>query len=158
NAIGRVLIAILVLLSLLPIFFIVEEAFRFRPWSGNRWEELGRAMNIYVRMVGTLVGCLLLLAVAVRSAGCLGTERDKQTMDGLLTTPMDSASILVGKWVGSIASVRWAWIWLGLIWFAGVVTGGIHPATVPLVVAAWLVYAGCFAGIGMWFSLVCRTT
>src|SRR5262249_38278609 len=147
-------IGLLVLLSLLPIWFMVQTAFEDRI----SWERLGRNMNGYVRTVGSLIACLTLLAVAVRASGCLSSVRDQQTIDGLLSTPMDGAAILVGKWLGCIASVRWAWVWLGLVWFCGIVTGGLHVASVPLVIGAWLVYASFFACVGMWFSLVCRTT
>ena len=54
----------------------------------------------------------MLLAVAVRASGSISGERDKQTMDGLLTTPLDGHTILLAKWVGAILSVRWGWVWL----------------------------------------------
>src|SRR5205085_2520171 len=85
-------------------------------------------------------------------------ERDRQTFDSLLTSPLDSDSILYGKWLGSILSVRWAWLWLGLIWGIGIVTGGLHLLAVPLLLGAWAVYAAFLSCVGLWFSIVSKTT
>jgi ABC-type transport system involved in multi-copper enzyme maturation permease subunit len=121
-------------------------------------QELGQAMNIWVRGAGTIVGILLLLAVAVRAATTITNERDRQTMDSLLTTPLDSTTILFAKWLGSILAVRWGWLWLGLIWGIGLVTTGLNVLALPLVVAAWVVYAAFLSNLGLWFSAVCKTS
>jgi ABC-type transport system involved in multi-copper enzyme maturation permease subunit len=151
---GRGLLGILMISSFLPAWYILMED---RSYAWGR-DYLGREMNVWVRIVGTAVACLMLLAVAVRSAGSISGERDKQTLDTLLTSPLETKSILYAKWVGSILSVRWAWLWLGFIWLIGLASGGLNPCGLPLVVAAWFVYAGTFAAIGLWFSVVCRTT
>jgi ABC-type transport system involved in multi-copper enzyme maturation permease subunit len=156
NWLGRSIIALLVFLSFAPVAFILYFA-ESRPWRGY-WEELTMYMNMYARTTGTLIACLTWLAVAVRASSTLSGERDRQTMDALLTSPLDTSSILFAKWLGSIASVRWAWLWLGTIWFLAVVSGGMQTAAVPAMIGAWFVYAGCFACVGLWFSLVCRTS
>src|SRR5438270_103244 len=104
NWLGRAVIAMLVFLSFVPVFFILYNVGN-RPWSGDYWDELSMYMNIYARLTGTLVACLTWLAVAVRASSSLSGERDRQTMDALLTSPLDASSILFGKWLGSIASV-----------------------------------------------------
>jgi len=79
-------------------------------------------------------------------------------MDALLTSPLDSHDILFAKWLGSLLSVRWACLWLGLIWMIGILSGSLHPLAVILTSVAWLIYASCFAGIGLWYSTACRTS
>ena len=158
NWMGRIAVLFLVFLSFVPVVFIAVFAFERHSGYRSQREDLAQSMNIYVFTVGTLVGCLLLLAVAVRAAGALSNERDKHTIDELLTTPLESGEILFAKWAGSVLSVRWAWAWLVAIWWLGVVSGGLQPGTLPLLAAAWLVYAGTFAAVGLWFSLVSRTT
>src|SRR5688500_2057016 len=98
---------------------------------------MGRAVNQWVRVVGTLVACLTLLGVAVRAASSVSGERDRQTLDSLLTTPLDGNAILWAKWLGSVLSVRRAWAWLGLVWLLGGLTGGLYLPTVPWLVLAW---------------------
>jgi hypothetical protein len=100
----------------------------------------------------------MLLAIAVRASTSISGERDRDSLDALLATPLNSHDILFAKWLGSIASVRWAWCWIGLIWGIGVLSGAIHPLAPPLVVVAWLIYASAFAGIGLWYSTASQTS
>jgi ABC-type transport system involved in multi-copper enzyme maturation permease subunit len=146
---ARLLIALLVGLSFVPIFLMSYSG------QGNL-----RAMewNIYVRTVGTLVACVLLLAVAVRAAGSITGERQKQTLDALLTTPLELDAILAGKWVGSVLSIRWGWLWLGSILGLGVMTGGLFILAMPLLAMCWFVYACFLAALGLLYSIRCRST
>jgi ABC-type transport system involved in multi-copper enzyme maturation permease subunit len=173
---GWVTVLSIVLISLLPGLWIVASYLAnttppwpreeyFIRWGGgiaaiNYWahSSLGRELNPWVRVTGTIIACLMLLGVAARASTSISGERDRDTMDALLTSPLQSRDILLSKWLGSLLSVRWAWLWLGLIWTAGLLTGGLHPLAVILIAVAWLVYASCFAAIGLWFSTACRTT
>src|SRR5262249_10195409 len=74
------------------------------------------------------------------------------------TSPLDSNAILFAKWLGAVVSVRWSWLWLGTIWGLGVLTGGLHIAALPLVMGAWAVFAGFLSMLGLWFSVVSRTS
>jgi ABC-type transport system involved in multi-copper enzyme maturation permease subunit len=162
NWLGRAIIGLLVFLSFVPALFIFYFFISYNlsgpVGSRDSWDELSMSMNMYARLTSPLVACLTWLAVAVRASSSLSGERDRQTMDALLTSPLDTSSILFAKWLGSIASVRWAWAWLGAIWFLPLVLGGVQPAAIPAMIAAWFVYAGCFACVGLWYSLVCSTT
>jgi ABC-type transport system involved in multi-copper enzyme maturation permease subunit len=112
----------------------------------------------WVRVVGTTVGCLMLAAVAVRASTGLSAERDRQTLDSLLTTPLSNRSLLSGKWLGSLLSVRLAWWCLGAVWLLGFLAGGLHVLSALMLLASWWVYAAFAAGLGLWFSLHCRTS
>ncbi len=114
--------------------------------------------SIWVRVVGTVVGCLMIVAVAIRASTSLGSERDRQTLDGLLTTPLSNASILGGKWLGAVLSVRQVWWCLGAVWLLGFLAGGLHVVSLLMLLASWWAYAAFAAGLGLWFSLHCRTT
>ncbi|HLJ98218.1 MAG TPA: ABC transporter permease subunit [Gemmataceae bacterium] len=167
NSLGRILLSVLVIASFIPVVFIFDEFLNEmrRPTSvfpgrmyQTAWDMLHRSMNLWVRVLGSLVACLMLLAVAARASSSISNERDRQTLDALLTSPLESNTILFSKWVGNILSVRWAWLWLGTIYALAVFTGGLHPLAVPLLLGAWLVYAFMVSGIGLWFSMVSRTT
>jgi ABC-type transport system involved in multi-copper enzyme maturation permease subunit len=172
NWLGRILVGVLVAGSFVPVVFIVynfvDQLWYPRNWRGfpvtstddygNPWFQLGMYMNIWVRTVGVCACCLLLLAVTVRAAGSISGERDRKTLDELLTTPLSSSAIVFAKWLGSILSVRWGWLWLGAIWGLGIVTGGLHPLALPPLLLTWLIYAAVAAGLGLWFSAVCRST
>jgi ABC-type transport system involved in multi-copper enzyme maturation permease subunit len=122
--------------------------------SGN----LSGFCNALARYAGTGVACLMLLGIALRAAGTITTERDRQTLDGLLTCPWENRTILLGKWLGSILSVRKGWLLLGPLWGLALVTGGIHPMALPLLLIAWAAYAAFTAGLGLFFSLISRST
>ena len=170
---GRIVVGILVGISFIPAVWIViyfiwdlmEGTWHRQPWRASTgspvWDfiqELGQVMNVWVRAAGTVVAFLLLLAVAVRAATTVTNERDRQTMDSLLTTPLDSTTILFGKLLGSIVSVRWGWLWLGLIWGIGLVTTGLNVLALPLVTVAWFIYAVFLTNLGLWFSVNCKTS
>jgi ABC-type transport system involved in multi-copper enzyme maturation permease subunit len=161
---GWIVAGVFVIISLLPALWIFAQetgsALAYtqpwgRPWSRNM---LPGRINEWIRMTGTILGCLMLLGVAARASTSISGERDRDTMDALLASPLQSHDILFGKWLGSLLSVRWAWLWLWLLWVVAICAGGLHPLSTILFGVAWLVYASVFAGIGLWFSTSCRTS
>jgi hypothetical protein len=111
-----------------------------------------------VRGAGTALATLMLLAVVVRAASSVRGERDRNTLDDLLTTPLSNREILLGKWLGAVLSVRRGWAWLGLIWAVGLATGSVQVYGLVVVAVCWLVYAAVGAGVGLWFSVGSKTT
>jgi ABC-type transport system involved in multi-copper enzyme maturation permease subunit len=158
NSLGRVVAGVLVLASFLPA--IITLWFYFDNGFGRMtWHDVGEAMNAaQMRFVGTVVAMLMLLAVVVRAAGSVRSEHERHTFDELLTTRLTNNEILFGKWVGAILSVRWAWVWLGLIWTISTMTGGVVVLALPLIFAAWVTYATVAAGVGLWFSIGSRSS
>lgn len=122
------------------------------------WEGMKEPIHWWVRGMSGLVGSLMLVQVGVRAAAAVSGERARQTLDSLLTTPLEVGSILFAKWLGAILSPRWAWVWLGLIWAVGLLTQAVRPAGPFRFVGAWLVYAAFMAGLGLYFSGTGRTT
>ena len=127
-------------------------------WTRDRWDDFGRQTHEWVMAVGTAVACLMFLVVGVRAAGSVSGERDKQTFESLMTTPLSSGQILWGKWWGAILGMRRAWMWLAMIWAVGLASGGLHLAALPGLLIAVFIYSGVCAWLGLWFSTVCRTT
>jgi ABC-type transport system involved in multi-copper enzyme maturation permease subunit len=162
NWMGRVFLLVLIIASLVPPVWIAYDYFLESQTSGRMWRmdrsAFQWAISWWVRIVGTAVACLTLLGVAVRASSNVSGERDRQTIDGLLTSPLRNVDILYAKWLGSVASARWGWVWLGIIWGIGVVAGGLHILAVPLVAVAWTIFASALALIGLFYSTYCRTT
>jgi ABC-type transport system involved in multi-copper enzyme maturation permease subunit len=153
---GKGMVFLLVFLSFAPVLMIWA---RYFDGSGY-WSASGLAeeVNTYVRIVGTLVACCALLAVTLRGAVAVRIEKDKDTLDGLLTSPLSTREILFGKWVGCLWGQRWLALWLAIVYLFGLVTGGLSPLAVPLLAGVMLVYSGSLAVVGLWFSVTCRTT
>jgi ABC-type transport system involved in multi-copper enzyme maturation permease subunit len=150
---GKLLIAGLIVTSFVPAVLILDDYF-----NGGVATYVGEKMNLWVRFVGTAAACLALIGVAVRAATSISGERAGQTFDSLLTSPLDSDSILAGKWLGSVLTMRWSMLWLGAIYGLGVLMGGVFVLAVFLVMAAWLVQASFVALIGLRFSTTSRTS
>jgi len=123
--------------------------------SGDNLPDFG---NLWTRVVGTLALCGALLGIALRAAGALSSEREQQTLDSLLTTDLSAGEILGAKWRASFWSVRMAAGVLGAVVAAGMLIGGVFPLAV-LPMAATCAASGAFAAnLGLYCSLVCRTT
>jgi ABC-type transport system involved in multi-copper enzyme maturation permease subunit len=120
--------------------------------------ESVRFVSTWVRVVGTAVGCYMIVAVGVRASSVLSGERDRQTLDSLLTTPLTSAAILRGKWLGALFSARQAGWCLVAVWMLGLCGGGLHLLSLIMLAATWWAYGAFAAGLGLWFSLRCATT
>jgi ABC-type transport system involved in multi-copper enzyme maturation permease subunit len=128
----------------------------FNPWR-NR-QSLVEDMNIWFRIAGSGVATLMLLMVAVRASTSITTERERDTFDALVATPLSAETILTSKLVGSMLSMRIGWMWFASMLALGIFTGGVHLLAVPIVVTAWFVYAVFFSMIGLWFSMACTTS
>jgi ABC-type transport system involved in multi-copper enzyme maturation permease subunit len=115
-------------------------------------------INLWVRVLGTGLAGLMLLCVALRAAGRISREREGQTLDSLLATALSRQTILHDKWLGSILSVVHGFWALGAIWALGLLTGGLDFLAGPPLVTAWLVFSDFATNLGLWFSLVSRTT
>jgi len=157
NWLGRIVLACIILASFLPAIYVGSDYLLDSPFR-MPWIRVEEAINQWVRTVGTIVATLVLLGIGIRAAGAVSGERDKQTLDSLLTSPLQTQEILFAKWLGSILSVRWALLWLCMIWALGALTGGLDRTCLPWLVLAWCVYAAFMAALGLFFSTIHSTT
>jgi ABC-type transport system involved in multi-copper enzyme maturation permease subunit len=125
---------------------------------GNPWERLRENMNVWFRIAGTGVACLLILMVGVRASTSITNEREKDTLDALIASPLSGASMLFAKLVGNLLSVRLGLVWFGSMLLLALFTGGIHPLGVPIVVIGCVVYAVAITMIGLFYSMTCKTS
>jgi ABC-type transport system involved in multi-copper enzyme maturation permease subunit len=100
----------------------------------------------------------MLLGIAIRAAVSLGGERDRQTFDSLMTTPLSNTEILFAKWLGSIVGLRKVFWLLVIVWIMGLATGGLSLLAVPVLVLAIGVYAAFFASLGLAIAASSKTT
>jgi ABC-type transport system involved in multi-copper enzyme maturation permease subunit len=148
---GRILTILIVLSTFWPLTWILPGT----TWALNAGLDPGTYQ--FSRACGSLIACLLLIVVALRASTSISSERDKQTLEALLTTPLGIGEILGAKWLASVCTVRWGWLWLAAIWGLGVFEGGMRAVSVVYMLLAWLVFASMLATLGLWFSAVCQT-
>jgi ABC-type transport system involved in multi-copper enzyme maturation permease subunit len=160
---GKVIILGLIVLSFVPIGFIfwfalIDESAWGPHGMAARWQYFGEGMRHYLQAAGTVAATLVFLAVTIRGSSALSGERDRHTMDVLLTTPLSAKTIIWGKWWGCILGMRWAWAWIFAMWVLVLASGGIHPIMFVAAVISLAIYASGFAWIGLFCSLHMRTT
>jgi ABC-type transport system involved in multi-copper enzyme maturation permease subunit len=144
---GKLLVFTLAAASFEPLLMI---AYRYAGGASYPGRTLSSEVNWYVRAVGTAVALFIMLAAAVRAAVALQVEKDRDTLDGPLASPLSTREILFGKWVGCLWGLRWLTPWLGTIYLIGVATGGLSPLAVPLMAGLLLLYSGVTALMGLW--------
>jgi ABC-type transport system involved in multi-copper enzyme maturation permease subunit len=147
---GIALLSIAVFVLGLILFFSVINELENRRW-------VGRAVNPAARIVLTASAMVVGVALGIRTAASVVGERQKQTLDGLLTLPVSRGHILRGKWLAPLLWARPAFMVVVCTAVFALVTGGVHPLglVVGLVqVAGWLAFT---VMLGLWLSVRCRT-
>jgi ABC-type transport system involved in multi-copper enzyme maturation permease subunit len=157
------------------------EIYRTRDSRGSGWKDwLGALVGLAV-VVGLLVGLRLTLdreagilssllrfvlvsvalawcvVTASRAAESLGLERERRTLDGLLTLPCSRSALLGAKWLGSVWGSDTGYI-LGALAVIGLLSGALHPLAVPLLAISVAGQMCFWASLGVWLSTVFRRT
>ncbi|MFI5456759.1 MAG: ABC transporter permease subunit [Isosphaerales bacterium] len=101
---------------------------------------------------------LWLLAVAGASASGVTVEREQDTWDGLISSPLTGWEILRGKAVGAIWGLRGFGGLLSLFWLVGLAAGAVHPLGLLLALLIAGLLTWFVVALGTHASLKARTT
>jgi ABC-type transport system involved in multi-copper enzyme maturation permease subunit len=117
--------------------------------------EIGRGMFLGIITLLTIV--TLILAPA-STAGAISLEREKQTLDLLVTTPISSLAIVLGKLLSALI-----WIFLLLLASIPIVSlvftfGGVAPEDVVRAYLVLFVTAICYGAMGLFVSALVKRT
>jgi hypothetical protein len=115
-------------------------------------------MNLLGRTMGAILCPLVLLVVPLRTARAVSRERERRTLDNLLTTPLGREEILSAKVLGSVASISFFWWGVLFCLTAGVLLGCLHVLAGLVLAVACATYAGVLALVGLWASATSGTT
>jgi ABC-type transport system involved in multi-copper enzyme maturation permease subunit len=121
-------------------------------------ESPGAQLNSLARGVGSALCCLMFFLMALSASGRVSRERERQTLEGLLTLPVDAEALLFAKWLGSVLGVGLLGVLVAAVWALGLLTGALNPFALPFLAAAWMVYAAFFSSLGLWFSVSSRSS
>jgi hypothetical protein len=116
----------------------------------------GAELSVHIPLL--LVAGVWCPVVAFRAAAGITRERDKATLEGLLTLPVSRPVLLGAKWLGPIVRSRGLGYALALILLMETVGGTLHPVGAALFVMAIAASIGFVASLGVWISLASRTT
>jgi ABC-type transport system involved in multi-copper enzyme maturation permease subunit len=119
---------------------------------------LARGMRWWLTGILIPLVCFACLAVAIRTAGAFTSEREGQTLDSLLTTPLTNREIVNGKWLGGVLSCSATWCVVGAGLLLGAITLGLAPLGWLLVPAAIAAQVALAASLGLACSFFSAST
>jgi ABC-type transport system involved in multi-copper enzyme maturation permease subunit len=116
------------------------------------------ALDPFLRGLAVFLAAVWCVFLAFRAASSIGRERDRRTLDLLLTLPVERQAILGAKWVGTILRCRFLGYFLAVLWAFGLLTGTFHPVAVLFLAVACAAHVAFFTSLGTSLGLVCRKT
>jgi ABC-type transport system involved in multi-copper enzyme maturation permease subunit len=128
------------------------------PWLWDKDIFSARTLNLEIRVAGAVMAGVWCLSVAWRACRCVSLERQQQTLDSLLTLPVDRCAILRAKWWGSMLRFRWLPVLVLSIYLSSVLYGATHWRAGFIVTAACGIHAAFLASLGIYLSQWCRNT
>lgn len=126
-----------------------------QTWLGGNAAFLGRSLLANIAMVELSLICFITPAF---TAGVIAGERERQTHDLILTTPLSPRSIVLGKLFSALAYVLLLIIAALPIQGAVFLMGGVSPEELALTFALLIVTALGIGSLGLLFSSMVRTT
>jgi hypothetical protein len=121
----------------------------------GRW--VGSAVNPVARFFLSAGGIVVALMLGVRAASGVARERERQTLDALLTVPVSRAALLRAKLLAPVFAVKWGLGAVGVAAVVALLVGGIHPIGWAVVMVQLVGFAGFAAALGLYLSVACRT-
>jgi hypothetical protein len=129
----------------------------FAHLSGKTTTDSSRVeFNNYVRGITSVIELVCLIVVGAAAAESISSERARATWDSLLATPLDGKEIFRAKMIGGVWKARGGILLVLVLWWAGLLTGSLHPvgvvaALLLLIASTWFV-----AALGTYASLISR--
>jgi ABC-type transport system involved in multi-copper enzyme maturation permease subunit len=150
--IGRIAVMLLVLCVVVPALF----QFLLTIESPNNWEKdsfLGQ-----LTFSATAIACGMLLLLAARAAAAITSEKERETWDSLLATPLESGEIVNAKLLGNLYSVRGGFWVLALLWALGIPFEPSFLVAAGFTLAVFFIMAVFVTMVGINFSLGARSS
>jgi ABC-type transport system involved in multi-copper enzyme maturation permease subunit len=159
GALDYSLIILVVIVPLIVVVFLVLALLFQAAVEGKSYYAFARDfINPAVRVVCLILAGLWATNVAFLAGRSITREREQQTLDSLLTLPVDREAILGAKWLGSVLRGRYLGYCLATFLGLGLLSGAIHPLGVLLMALAYAIHIAFLASVGVCLSLVCRNT
>lgn len=117
-----------------------------------------RGFNQYTATIGIIGICAGILFVGMRGATSISSERERDTLPVLLSTPLEVSEILLAKWLAAVYSVRWL---LCAVAVLGLLAAARSPKVllaIPGVTFSTAILVAFSAMLGVWYSLWCKTS
>lgn len=152
---GVIVVAYLVLPStILAGNVLWYSVFEVHPKAVDQYRVL---LGEWITDRAWIVSALVQLAVALRAAVAVSSERERGTWDGLLTSPLEGKEIVRGKLWGSLYALRWLLAGAFWAWTLALVCGAMSPREYGVSLATTVLISACAAAFGIRVSLTAGT-
>lgn len=128
--------------------------FRDDPIEADHWLAVVRAT---INDTGWWVSALIQLAIGLRAAVAISSERERGTWDALLTSPLEGREVVTGKLWGCLNAMRWLLAASLLAWTLALSLGAMPPGRYAYLVAETLICGAFMAAVGIRSSLASST-
>lgn len=125
--------------------------------DSNEFDRLRGAMHDTLVDTSPLFSLILTLAVGLRAAVAIATERERNTWDGLLTSPLEGKEIVWGKLWGSVLGLRWLLVAMLYAWGVALAFGAMSPWEFFTNVVQTTTWSAFLAAMGVRMSLTSAT-
>ena len=153
---GRVLMILVNLLVIGLTFWAFGYVAFFQP--AGFWGTPAEQYVQYAVFLATLVGSLGILAMGARAAGCITTEKERDTWVTLLCTSVRPGEVVSAKILGNFYAQRWTIALWVFIWGMAVLLDPTFLFCLVFLVPTYLVLCLFASTLGLLFSLKCRNS
>jgi len=155
----RAMVASMAYLVLLCLCFVVGYALLPETANlfGRQYERSSAGQDMFVALVLGQMAIVCALAASL-TADSFAVERERRTMNLLMTAPIRPSQIVAGKLVSSLAHV--SLLIAASLPMVGicVLIGGVEPLIAVLVYLVQLVVGWGLGMLGLWASVRCRSS
>src|SRR5262249_12275594 len=122
--------------------------------AANGWSD---GLRWGISDTGWWISALVQLAIGLRAAVAVSSERERGTWDALLTSPLEGGQVVAGKLWGSLYAMRWlfgATLWA---WTLSLCFGAMNAGWYIYLVASTVICGAFMAAVGLRMSLAFST-
>lgn len=120
--------------------------------------NFGASFHFNITSIGVILTLSALMSIAVRTATSIAAEREADTWDTLISTPVSAGEIVLSKVCGGVAAARWYLLLLLATWCVAALALPSFLLAVPFVVLTLIALTLATTAVGVCFSLWCRTS
>ncbi|MFO0938639.1 MAG: ABC transporter permease [Gemmataceae bacterium] len=157
---ANILLVIMTYVWVALIFFsaFFDSNYQFAGFTVRNLKTFQDDINVWLRLATGVLSFLMIMGAIVRGASTVTSEKDRDTWISLISSPLSSWEILIGKWWGTVLSTRrFGWILLS-VWVFSMLVGSVNPFMIIPTVIYLAVYIATFAWMGMLCSCTARNT
>jgi ABC-type transport system involved in multi-copper enzyme maturation permease subunit len=146
---SRIMFVIILISCLSPAAIIIYIYFSFSDYNTD---SLSNSLSAYIQIIAPLLYMFCAFTNATRAASSVGIERDHQTLDSLLVTPLQLKEILWAKWVGAWWGARPLLALLAVCWLVTLACDGSSAVACLLSWVIFVAYGSMGASVGLFLG------